>query len=366
MTPNNIYSAYVAVGQHYAILTQPYALHFLYLLATVELATIGLTYMMGSDDMPELAWRIVRWIFTTGFAFWWIENNWWLAMTVLGSFNQLGSNITGIKDLTPSGFIAVGTSIGHTLWNAPSAAGYVPDIPMAIGKVALAITILVIMIVIGAVVLFTMAAAYIIIGPGSILVPLMVNRFTASISEGYFTWLVRTGVMLLFFFVVLGVAQTFATQWNLQLTAQCVPGPDGACTASIPVETLLVLLGDTIVLAFICIGIPFTAGHIVGNGVNMALEHFAAAKYLAGGAAGKVAGAVTGLSRQISKAVHSNSQRSTLEQRMAAGAAAAAKNPPPSQATTQPLPKQTPVNAFGVPRTKGLPGNNGTKPTTRI
>jgi P-type conjugative transfer protein TrbL len=361
MTPTDILSAYVAVGQHYADLTRPYALHLLYLLMTVEMVTIGITYMMGSDDIPELGWRILRLVFSGGFAYWWLINNWWIAMTVLGSFNQLGQNITGLPELTPSGFIANGTSIAHVLWNAPSAAHYLPDIPLALGKLLVAVLILVILVTIAAIVIFTLAVAYLIIGPGSILVALLPNRFTAPISEGYFNWLIRTGVMLLFFFVVLGAAQSFANQWNVQLTTVCAPGADGACTAAIPVETLLDLLGDTIVLAFICIGVPFTAAHIVGGGVNMALEHFAAAKYLAAGGGRKVAAAVSGLSQQISRATNSNNQRTTLQQRIAAGGAAASSVSASKQ--TAPLPR---TNAYGVQRTQNLPAANGGKPTTQI
>ena len=148
--------------------------------------------------------------------------------------HQLGRDITGVPELTPSDIIATGTSIAHVLWNAPGAAHYIPDIPLALGKLLLAVLILIIMVTIGAIAIFTIAAAYLIIGPGSILVALLPNRFTAPITEGYFNWLIRTGVMLLFFFVVLGIAQSFASQWNVQLTATMRSGADGACTASIP------------------------------------------------------------------------------------------------------------------------------------
>ena len=73
MTPQNILSAYIAVGQHYADLTR----HTHYTCSIYSRVSRWLpsdiTYMMGSDDIPELGWRIVRLIFSWGFAYWWIS-----------------------------------------------------------------------------------------------------------------------------------------------------------------------------------------------------------------------------------------------------------------------------------------------------
>jgi len=335
MTPGDILAAYVATGHQYADLTRPYALHLIYLLSLLELATLAITYILDQGDLSAWAGRLVRWIFTTGFAYWWIQNSWWTATIVLGSFNQLGENITGQPDLTPGGFIAIATNIGKILYNAPWSAHYISDIGQAIATAILAFAIVVVLLLVAGLVIFTLAAAWLIIGPGSILVALLPNRFTSPISEGYFTWLIRTGVLLLFFFVVMGTAQSFAQQWSTTLTTECaVVG--GTCTAPIPVTSLLTLLGSTIVLALICIGVPFTAAHIVGGGVNMAIEHIAAAKYLGG----SISRSVGALGRSLS---HRNPQsgisRTTLEQRLAAGASAASVTrpmaPPPSQIPTQ-------------------------------
>jgi hypothetical protein len=68
----------------------------------------------------------------------------------------------------------------------------------------------IIFVLIGVLVVVTLAAFYLIVGPGSMLVAFMPCRFTSTMSENYLTWLVRTGVMVMMFYVVLGTAQTFA------------------------------------------------------------------------------------------------------------------------------------------------------------
>jgi multidrug efflux pump subunit AcrB len=96
----------------------------------------------------------------------------------------------------------------------------------------------------------------------------------------------------------------------------------------------------------------------------LALENLASARYLASSVARPVSKAVGGLSHQIQRMSQNNQNRSTLQQRMTAGAQADAATKPSQRPTTQ-LAKQTPINAFGVQRTKGLNGG-GRGPTTKL
>jgi hypothetical protein len=173
-------------------------------------------------------------------------------------------------------------------------------------------------------------------------------------AENYFTWLVRTGVMVMFFYVVLGTAQTFALQYNTTLTSICKPalspGPLAAlgsaplsvsavkCSNPIPTDELLQIFLDMAILAGICGAIPFIAGALVSHGVNMTLEHLASAKYLASGTVRTLSAAVGGLAHQVSRMTQYMSQRTTLNQRMEAGAAAAASTSPTTPLTPPPSP----------------------------
>lgn len=379
----DIFTAYFQASQHYVVLITPYALHLWWLLMVLELATIGITWMMGSDDPPELLWRVARWIFTGGFAYWWIVNAWPLGITILGSFNELGVNLTGMPNLAPYTFLKTALRMCELIMSAPSSGRLIPDFALRIEEFLMSGAIFVVYVIVAGLALFTLTAAFIVLAGGIILVPFLVNRFTAPIGEGYFTWLVKTGVVIFFFYLVLGIANAFVAEWGTGIATTCGAGgvwlpspllgaapvikPSLTCTIPIPMPDLMRLFADSVILAIIAIGVPFTAGAIVNHGVNAAVEHLAAAKYLAGSVATPVVGAIGALGSRIYKSIRSDSQRSTLEQRLAAGAAAAAKNPPPqSQVATQQLPKPPAVNSFGVQRTQTLPKGNGAKPTSRI
>lgn len=132
--------------------------------------------------------------------------------------------------------------------------------------------------------------------------------------------------------------------------------PAVTCSAPIPVDTLLTLFMDTLLLLVIGLGVPFALAALAGHGVHLALENLASARYLAGSVARPVAKAVGGLSHHIQRMNQNNSNRSTLQQRIQAGAQAA------QRASQRPTPAS--VNAYGVQSTQTL--NGGAKPTTTI
>jgi P-type conjugative transfer protein TrbL len=370
--PNDIFTAYFNAAAHYAPLITVYAMHLWWLLTLLELIVIGITWMMGSDDLPEACWRIVRWIFTAGFAYWWIQQSWVLGLTVLGSFNQLGVELTGQPSLAPMAFIQSATNIAKLIFSAPSTHRMIPDIGLAIEEAMLSGLVYFSFLIIAALAVFTLVAAYIILSGGPILVPFLVSRFTSHMAEGYFTWLMRTGVIIFFFYLMLGIAQQLMTGYLATVTAICTPTgmilpspllgappvatPAIACTNPIPVNILVELFADALILAIVCGAVPFVAGSIVNHGINAAIEHLAAAKYLAGSASRQITRAVSTVMSRARQTSNSNNS-STLQQRMAAGAAASAR--------VSPKPAAPAPNAFGVTPTQTFPQANG-KPTTRI
>src|SRR5215469_13884519 len=95
------------------------------------------------------------------------------------------------------------------------------------------------------------------------------------------------------------------------------------CAQPIPLDILFDTFCDMLILAFLGIGIPFMMAAFAGGGVHMALEHFAAAKYVGGSAMHYLGSAIGGLTHVVQRMAQNSSQQTTLQQRMEAGAAAA-------------------------------------------
>ena len=60
--------------------------------------------------------------------------------------------------------------------------------------------------------MLTLIESYLVIGGAALLLGFGASRWTASISEGYFGYVVRVGTRLLFFYLVLGIGVQIATQ----------------------------------------------------------------------------------------------------------------------------------------------------------
>ena len=377
MVPLNIFTTFFDQGGNLAELITPYALRLLYLLLFVEVGTIAITWMRGNDDIPDLLWRVVYLLFSSAFAFWWIDNSWTLGKIVLGSFHMIGQNITGVPDLTPSKFLDIAGQIFQLLWNAPSSTRLMPNLGLSIAVLMLAVIIFGFLALVAVAAMFCVASALLLIGPGSLFVAFMPCRFTTSLSENYFNWLIRTGAAILGFFIVLSTCQQFAFDWTTTLAKQCgavlttLPSPVlGApprimsatvCTAPIPTESLSTLFVDALLVAVMGLGIPTLMAAFAGSGIHLALEHLAAARYLGGSAMRSIAGGFRSLSHQIERMGQSNGSQTTLQERMKAGADAAARVASSQQQTQLSSPS---VNSFGVQSTRAL--NGGSRPTSKI
>jgi TrbL/VirB6 plasmid conjugal transfer protein len=325
MVPLNIFTTFFDQGGNLAELITPYALRLLYLLLFVEVGTMAITWMRGNDDIPDLLWRVVYVLFSSAFAFWWIDNSWTLGKIVLGSFHMIGQNITGVPDLTPSKFLDIAGQIFQLLWNAPSSTRLIPNLGLSIAVLMLAVIIFGFLALVAVAAMFCVASALLLIGPGSLFVAFMPCRFTTSLSENYFNWLIRTGAAILGFFIVLSTCQHFAFDWTTTLAKQCgavlttLPSPVlGApprimsatvCTAPIPTESLSTLFVDALLVAVMGLGIPTLMAAFAGSGIHLTLEHLAAARYLGGSAMRSMAGGFRSLSHQIDRMRHSNSSR---------------------------------------------------------
>ena len=377
MRPLNIFTAFYDQGGNLAALITPYALRLLYLLLFVEVGTIAITWMRGNDDIPDLLWRLVYLLFSSAFAFWWVTDSWALGKIVLGSFHMIGQNISGAPDLTPSQFLDVAGQIFQILWNAPSSDRMVPSLALAIAECGLALIIFGFLALVAVAAMFSVASALLLIGPGSLFVAFMPCRFTTSLSENYFNWLIRTGAAILGFFIVLSTCQHFAVEWTTTLAKQCgavlttLPSPvlgspprmvaATACTTPIPTASLSTLFVDALLVAIMGLGIPTLMAAFAGSGIHLALEHLAAARYLGGSAMRSLAGGFRTLSHQIDRMRQSNSSQTTLQERMKAGADAAARVASSQQQTQLSSPS---VNSFGVQSTQALSGD--ARPTSKI
>lgn len=189
-----------------------------------------------------------------------------------------------------------------------------PNLELAIVERVAAFFVLLSFVISAAALMLTLIESFLVIGGAALLLGFGGSRWTAPIAEGYFSYVIRVGTRLLFFYLVLGIGVQIATQWQAALTAACNPvatalpwySTYGAapktivttvCSNAIPVRTMLDLTALSIVFLIITLAVPYTAAGIVSGTVGLALSHAFEAAYVAQTIVRPITGALHGLAK---------------------------------------------------------------------
>jgi type IV secretion system protein TrbL len=188
--------------------------------------------------------------------------------------------------------------MASTIFNSPGNASMMTNFEQAIVQSVAAFIVLLTFVVTAAMLLLTLVESYLVIGGGVILLGLGANRFTAPAAEGYFGYVIRVGVRLLFFYFVLAVGVQMANQWSAALVAGCKPVPatlpwwttyglppsaivTTVCSGTISAADMLNYTAFSVVFMVVSIAVPHMAAGIAGGTVGLALSHAFEAAYIA-------------------------------------------------------------------------------------
>jgi P-type conjugative transfer protein TrbL len=298
MDPNAIGGQFTAAAQAYASGIQPYATRLFAALLFIEILVTAIQYMTDQGDAPRYVGRLFRHLFSAGFIYLMLINAFPWMTGVMKSFSAIGASVSGVPNLSPSTVLDLGGQMAETIYNTPASTGMIPNFSMALGQTVAAFFILLSFTIIAALALLVVIEMYLVVGGASILLAFGGSRFTAPIAEGYFGYVIKAGVRLLFFYLVLGIGVKIATQWNSALVAACVPattilpwfsglgaGPSSiitkVCSAPMNWPLLLNLVANSIILAVITTVVPSTAAGIVSGTAGLALNQAFEAAFIA-------------------------------------------------------------------------------------
>src|SRR5271155_585302 len=300
MDPNTITDQFTAAASAYATAIQPYALRLFLGLLFIEVLVTAIQYMIDQGDAPRYIGRTFRHLLSAGFIYLMLVNAFPWMTAIIHSFGSIGSAVSGVTNLDPGTLLGIGGKMAETIYSAPTnPGGMFSDLALVIGQSAAAFFILLSFTVIAALALLVVIEAYLVIAGASILLAFGGSRFTAPIAEGYFGYVIKAGVRLLFFYLVLGIGVKIATGWNNALVAACAPatttlpwfsglgaGPPSSiitkvCSAPMNWPLLLNLVANSVILAIITTVVPSTAAGIVSGTAGLALNQAFEAAFIA-------------------------------------------------------------------------------------
>jgi type IV secretion system protein TrbL len=294
-----IAAQYYNAGLTYSAAIQPYALKLFIALLLIDILVTWLQFTAeGQLDASHFLGRLIKHMLSGGFVYLMIVNAFPWMNAVLKSFSAIGASITGLPALSPQTVLRIGGEISNTIFNAPANVSLMTDIELAIVQSVSAFVVLLSFVITAAMLLLTLIESYLVVGGGVLLLGFGANRFTAPAAEGYFGYVLRVGVRLLFFYLVLAIGVQMASQWAAALLAACKPIPatlpwwttygvppssivTTICSGSLPVSAMLNYAAGAIVFMIVSLAVPYTAAGIAGGTVGLALSHAFEAAYIA-------------------------------------------------------------------------------------
>ena len=291
MTFNDIATQFYNAGSNYSAAIQPYAIKLFVALLLIDILVSWIQFTAeGQLDAQHFIGRLLRHMLSGGFVYLMIVNAFSWMNGVIASFSAIGAAITGLPALNPQTVLQIGTNMASTIFNSPGNTSIMTNLEQAIVQSVVAFVVLLSFVITASILLLTLVESYLVVGGGVILLGLGANRFTAPAAEGYFGYVIRVGVRLLFFYLVLAIGVQMATQWSAALAAACKPvattipwwttygvPPTSivttVCSGSLSAADMLNYTAFSVVFMIVSIAVPHVAASIAGGTIGLALSH---------------------------------------------------------------------------------------------
>jgi type IV secretion system protein TrbL len=235
---NSISQQYSSSAQQWEKSIQGHAIGLFWILAGISAVWSFIQLAMRQADLADLIGTAIRFLLTTLFFFWILQNSPTFASDLLNSTVQLANNATGTKGLDYGAFANLGVQILVSVSNKVSIWNPVAGT----GAVIVAILILVALGLITVNLILVNCETYIMMAAGLILLAFGAAEWTRDMSISYYRHLLAVGLKQFVTLLLAGIAlnilqsiQAFSNGWGTNLQQLGV--------ALVSVVILLALIG---------------------------------------------------------------------------------------------------------------------------
>jgi type IV secretion system protein TrbL len=259
--PSDILDDYQnAMGQWESAATSAAATLFA-LLAAIEVTWTAIVMTLEKTDMQAWVATVIKKLMGIGI-FWALlkYGATWLP-AIVNSFIKIGQNGSNQTALNPSSILVEGLNISGKLFSTAGQMGLSFDFGTALCIAFAGIGIFLSFAIVCVHFVMAMVESYIVLGAGYIFLGFGGSRWTSSYVERYIGLAVNVGVRLMVLYLLIGLGQTFATQWETRAGS--------IQYTSAGVQTAFGLLGSTLIYAAVCWTAPKLVGSIMGGSPSL-------------------------------------------------------------------------------------------------
>ncbi len=263
-----------------------------WMLSTIELMCV-FAFMVVNHDLPGMTEDLVRSLISIGVAYiLFINAADWMRNGVIGTLTEWGGLVSGfpVDTLSPDGILKEGWTLAHTIFTAVGFGTALRTPLTTIVIMLLALAIFAIFTVAAVMLLKLLIDSYVVAIGCSIFLPIGAFRFTSHVIAHYVGAVLSVGLQLFFSLVILGIAQTLAATWIIQLNVNA-----GLITSNI--EIPLQIAAEAFVFLVLLWTIPAYIGRLVVGAVIPGIGAAGAGRLMAaalGGGASAAGAAASG------------------------------------------------------------------------
>ena len=259
--PSDILDDYQnAMGQWESAATSAAATLFA-LLAAIEVTWTAIVMTLEKTDMQAWVATFIKKLMGIGI-FWALlkYGATWIP-AIVNSFIKIGQNGSNQTALNPSSILVEGLNVSGKLFSTAGQMGLSFDFGTALCLAFAGIGIFLSFAIVCVHFVMAMVESYIVLGAGYIFLGFGGSRWTSSYVERYIGLAVNVGVRLMVLYLLIGLGQTFATQWETRAAS--------IQYTSAGVQTAFGLLGSTLIYAAVCWTAPKLVGSIMGGSPSL-------------------------------------------------------------------------------------------------
>jgi len=259
---DNIAAGYKNASSGWYGILFPYAQRLFWLLATIEFGWSSIVWIMGRDEMGSLMAKFIKKIISIGFFYAILLNsNTWIP-AIINSFVTAGQQAAQINSISPSQVLDTALTTAGIFFKSYSVKGLLSNIPASLLAVFVSIMIVCSYAVIAAQLLIALIESYIAISAGVLFLGFGGSRWTIEFTQKQISFAFATGVKLFMLYLIIGVGQVQAVNWNATLQTVDLGSGEG-------INTIFAILGGTLIYMFLAWSVPSLAAAMLAGSPNL-------------------------------------------------------------------------------------------------
>lgn len=266
LTFNNITDQYQNIIYNYSVLSMNFATRLFALLALIEVSWCLILWMLNKRDPQSLTLAFIEKMMAV-FFFWGVLINYevWLPV-ILGSFQKMGVELTGISAVSSGDIFSRGLTIFTTLLSRLGFWGFLGNLFNGLTLITLFLASLIFFVFLRVAVelILIIVGGKLVLGVGLIMLGFYPCRWTKNYAERYFTAAITLGVKLLFIIVMVGIGQQMSDGWILILQES---------SSENFLNNLLGMVGGAVLYYYLALHVPAMAASMLTGNFTLGFGH---------------------------------------------------------------------------------------------